>query len=1298
MSRARVKSVPSERAARRRVAGARGIATGVAPACELAILDALPEYLIVLDCQGMMIAANAVWRALARARGGERADYGLKEPYLEVAAAVLHGPCGAAEADAAIADMVTGGAVKAVVEYRMGDAAGERWLQLLATRSTVGDVCRIILLYLDITERKRAEHEAQTRADQQAAVAELGRRALMGVPLAVLREEAVRAVARGCRVPLVKILMITSPAQARLVAGLGWKEGLIGLADVSLGQESQAGYTLACAEPVIVSDLRCERRFSGPALLHDHGVISGISVIIGGKPGPWGVLGAHTTTERRFSRDDVNFVHSIANVLAEATDRARTEAEIRHSSALLRMAAHTAHLGGWTYDPQRDVMAWSGELCALHGVREPTRSLGEALAFVVPGLRDAARASWRRCVDAGEPFDIEIQITTAQGRLVWVRALGSAEWSATGDILHVQGAYQDITEKKNAERELANAHRALQMLSRCNEALAWSDDETALLNEICKIAVEIGGYRMAFVGYPEQDAAHTIRPVAYAGHEGARFLADTHMSWDAGTPAGHGAAGRALRSGVFVCYENLDAQIPIVPWYDRARACGYRAVFCLPLKDHLQTFGVLCLYAGEARTLGPEEVRSLKELAANLAFGIRHARSESHRRAMESVLEVAAAGSAAGGDEFFTDLTRDIARALKAWGVFVVRLGGGGTFVAQAVIGVVAEAPVPAGDELLAGMPWAALVCDRQWVIPEPFARHCPQAQALHAAGVRAMVGQRLDNAEGAATGLLCAAFDRTPENLPIVHSALSVFAARAAGELARQEADRRIHEQAALLDKAHDAIILEDLEGRVVYWNAGASRLYGWDETQMRGRALRETIYGREGPPSRALAEVRARGEWVGEIVQTRRNGETITVESHWTLVRDAKGWPHAILHINTDITERLSVQNQLRQAQRLEAIGQLTGGIAHDFNNLLTVILGSSDLLAQGVAGRPELMRLADMSRAAAERGAQLTRRLLAFARRQALAPQSVDVNQLLRDMEGLLRGSLSENIEIHQILATDPWPALVDPAQLEGAILNLCINARDAMARGGRIAIETENVTLDAACGEAYADVAPGDYVALAISDTGCGIAPGDMQRVFDPFFTTKEFGKGTGLGLSMVYGFVRQSHGYIKISSEVGRGTIVKMLLPRARTDCAASAALVTKPPLPGGSEHILLVEDNELVRGYAERQLLALGYRVTAVGTAHEALAVLADETDIALLFTDIVMPGGMNGVELAACARAHDPRLRVLYTSGYSEHALAGQSDGALAHPFLRKPYRPADLAMRLREALRSSGPGLDGP
>jgi signal transduction histidine kinase/CheY-like chemotaxis protein len=379
-----------------------------------------------------------------------------------------------------------------------------------------------------------------------------------------------------------------------------------------------------------------------------------------------------------------------------------------------------------------------------------------------------------------------------------------------------------------------------------------------------------------------------------------------------------------------------------------------------------------------------------------------------------------------------------------------------------------------------------------------------------------------------------------------------------------------------------------------------------------------------------------------------------------------------------------------QIRQAQKMEAIGQLTGGVAHDFNNILTVITGTIEILGDAVKDRPHLSQITNMISAAASRGADLTQHLLAFARQQPLQPRSTDVNALVIDAARLLRPTLGEQIEIDSMLAHDCAPALIDPSQLSTAILNLALNARDAMPNGGKLTLETKNVVLDENYASMNSEVKPGNYVMIAVSDTGEGIPGTLLDKVFDPFFTTKDVDKGSGLGLSMVYGFVKQSNGHIKIYSEEGHGTAVKLYLPQAAGVATAPAAEIGVSGGGHGDESILIVEDDALVREYVVTQISRFGYHTLTASNAAEGLAIINGAERIDLLFTDVIIPGGMNGRQLATEALKRRPGLKVLYTSGYTENAIVhhGRLDAGVL--LLPKPYLSSDLARMIRTALAS--------
>ena len=389
-----------------------------------------------------------------------------------------------------------------------------------------------------------------------------------------------------------------------------------------------------------------------------------------------------------------------------------------------------------------------------------------------------------------------------------------------------------------------------------------------------------------------------------------------------------------------------------------------------------------------------------------------------------------------------------------------------------------------------------------------------------------------------------------------------------------------------------------------------------------------------------------------------------------------------------SSEITEQKIQEDRLRHAQKMEAVGQLTGGVAHDFNNLLAVIMGHVELLGDRLEDDENARDNIEIVIRAMDNAAALTDRLLTFSRQQTLSPVATDVTVLIGGLEDMLQRTLGETIDLRVIGAEDLWPATIDAHQFENALVNLSINARDAMPKGGMLTIETAKVTLDRTYADQNEGVVPGDYVKVAVSDTGFGMSPEVLEKVFEPFFTTKDVGEGSGLGLSMVYGFVKQSDGHITIYSEIERGTTVKLYMPRSRTDVDTQHPTDDRQDFARGSEHVLVVEDDENVRNVPVNILRGQGYRIVEAANAKEAIEQLETGQSCDLLFADVVLPGGMNGIELAAEARRIRPDIKVLHTTGYAENAVMRQGELVPEVMMVNKPYRRAELLRKVRATL----------
>jgi len=495
-------------------------------------------------------------------------------------------------------------------------------------------------------------------------------------------------------------------------------------------------------------------------------------------------------------------------------------------------------------------------------------------------------------------------------------------------------------------------------------------------------------------------------------------------------------------------------------------------------------------------------------------------------------------------------------------------------------------------------------------------------------------------------------------------------------------------------------ALYMLDPDGNVVNWNAGAERIKGYSRAEIVGSNF--SIFWTDedrlaGTPQKALAEAALHGKYEAEGWRVRKDGTRVWVNATINAIKGPGGELLGFAKITRDLTERRAAEERARQAQKMEGIGQITGGVAHDFNNLLTIIIGNLETLQRNVPQMDveRLRRSAENAMRGARRAESLTQRLLAFSRQQPLDPMPTDVGRLVTGMSELFRRTLGELVSIETVRDGGLWQAYVDPNQLELTILNLAVNARDAMPAGGKLTLETANVYLDEKYAATQAEVIPGQYVMLAVTDSGVGMPDAVKARAFDPFFTTKDIGHGTGLGLSQVYGFVKQSRGHVKIYSEPGEGTTIKLYFPRVYAQSSIAEEHAEAAPARGSTgETILVAEDDPDVRNYSCDTLGELGYCVLEAENGRSALSLIDSRTDIQLLFTDVGLPGGLNGRQLADEARKRRPNLRVLFTTGYARNAIV--HDGRLdpGVELITKPFSQAALAAKLRDILDAGHAG----
>jgi len=934
---------------------------------------------------------------------------------------------------------------------------------------------RFRLLRQDDTARDARltlSEERLRAARQQEAVAHLGQQALAGAPVAELTDAAVALAARALEVEFASLLELRPESRTLLLrAGVGWRADAVGRTILPADADSHAGYVLRSTGQVVVEDLTSERRFESSPLLTSHGVVSSLSVLVHGKERPFGILGAHTPCRRDFTIHDTHFLQAIANVLATAIDRARTEAALRSSEEHFRSLIENAS----------DIVTVVGENGVFrYASPSVERVLGygpsdllerSAFDYVHPeDIALVAEALARAIQRPGSPQSAQFRFRAQDGSWRLLDAVGQAR-AERGGSAHLIVNARDVTERRRQERALRENKERL---------------------------------RTVIAGAPL-----------------VLFALDGH--------------------GVFTMVEGR---------------------------------GLDALGVRPALLVG----RSAFELYADLPHALADVRRALAGETFSSVVEV---------------------------------------------FGVVFET----------------------WYSP-------------------------VRDGDGPVAGVIGVGTDITERR-------------RAEEALRRSEESHR-----ALVQHASYAIYRSTPDGRFLTVNPALVAMLGYESAeQLLGVDLATDVYADRGERARILARFERSGDAIEgvEVTWKRRNGQVILVRLAGRAVRRADGTIECFETIAEDVTERRALEEQLRQSQKLEAIGQLTGGIAHDFNNLLTIILANAQLLAKAIPTtlEPAHADLRDVM-SAALRGRVMVKELLGFARRSRLELQPVSLGGLIRDLSGFLRRILPADVEIVTLDRDDLPDVRADMHAAEQIVFNLATNARDAMPNGGVLRLETGMVHLSEeqrlACGAQRA----GDHVCLAVEDTGVGMDAATRARMFEPFFTTKEQGKGTGLGLATVYGLVQQHGGGIEVDSDPGKGTRFRIYFPLAEEAAAPKPERPGEPEARGGSETLLVVEDDDQLRRSAKRVLEEAGYQVLTAADGLEALEALRHSTGVRLVFSDLVMPR-LGGRALYDAARREGHTVPFLFASGYSDPDRAASLDPAM---LLHKPWTEHDLLTRLREVL----------
>jgi len=811
----------------------------------------------------------------------------------------------------------------------------------------------------------------------------------------------------------------------------------------------------------------------------------------------------------------------------------------------------------------------------------------------------------------------------------------------------------DITGRRRAETRIRSLNRVYAVLSDVNQAIVRVRDPQALFAEACRIAVETGGFRMAWVGLLDAPA-NSVRPVAHAGVTDG-YLEKLQIGLrESDGPRALGPTASALRQGVHAVSNDIAHDPRMAPWRDDALARGYRASAAFPLTVNGETLGTFNLYASEPGFFDGEELSLLDELAMDLAFAMETARLEG--------------------------VGRQLATAIEQSPVSVVITDADGRieYVNPAFTWITGYAP----EEALGGNPrmlksgkqepalyqelWATIQAGKSWhgELVNRRKDGSLYTQELTIAPVR--------EATGRVTHFVAISQDIT--------------------ERKRVEASLRASENRyrTLFDRNLAGVYRTALDGRVLECNDAFARIFGYASREEALRGDANELYPTPAIREAFLDLLKADGGIVNhEFEGRRKDGSVVWLLENAHLVEGAETAAGGIIEGTLlDITERRNMEAELRQAQKIEAIGRLAGGVAHDFNNILGVILGYGELVESELPpGSPVREPVAEMMKAA-QRAATLTRQLQAFSRKQILQPKRLDLNDLVANAHTMLGRLIGEDITIVVRPAVDLGTAQADPGQIDQILLNLAVNARDAMPKGGTLTLETANIAFDDEYAADHGPATPGRYVMLAVSDTGVGMDAETQNRIFEPFFTTKPAGQGTGLGLATVYGIVKQSAGYIWVYSEPGLGTTFKIYLPRVDEMPDGISPASPSESTRGGDETILLVEDNAALREVTRRRLEELGYTVLLAADGAEALALAGARSEpIDLLLTDVVMPN-LGGGELAQRLAALRPGLRVLYMSGYTDGAIEQHGVLAAGVMLLEKPFSGEQLLRAVRVVL----------
>ncbi len=999
-----------------------------------------------------------------------------------------------------------------------------------------------------------------------------------------------------------------------------------------------------------------------------------------------------------------------------AQNNSDAEEQLHKNQLLLKMAGRAARLGGWSFDVGSQQLAWSDETCEIQDLppgHQPT--LEEGIAAYTAEYRDMVATTVSHCLSEGKAFDFEAELITARQRRIWVRVIGEAVRDAKGTIVGFQGALQDITTQRAHEIERhALATKLSATLQHMSDAFFTLDRNwhiTYVNEEMTRTVMRT-----------RQEMLHQRIWDVFPGTEHSRFRDCYQRVMDTGKAANEVDYDEPLDKwfevrahptdeGVAVYFQDVTQKRRDEEQLRLLQACVERMndVIVVTEAEPIDGDGPRILYVNEAfeRHTGyrPHEVLGktprilqgpgtqrdvLDRIRANLQRW-EPVREEilNYKKNGEEIwleLDIVPVADATGWYTHWISIERNIterkhaAEALRQKDNLLKvggRVGKIGGWTAMPSVNAVEWS-----DEIYAMLDWPRVSPP---TLGEFLSIFSSDSRASFKAALDACIARgtsfdrefQITTCAGELKWVRVVAEPALTEagHVSGVHGALQ-------DTTLMKQVEERLREQAALLDKAQDAIWVLNLDGTIAFWNRSAERIYGWTADEVRNRGARELLFNNPNVFDRCQQTVMEQGEWVGEIEHKTHDGKHILLVSRWTLVRNEAGLPRSILAINTDITHQKLLEQQFLRAQRMESIGTLAGGIAHDLNNVLAPIMMSIELL-KGSLPDPDDQAVLKTIAVSARRGADMIKQVLSFARGVEGKRHEVRIADVLRDLDQILSETISKNISIVSSVAPDLWQVQADPTQLQQVLMNLCVNARDAMPGGGRIVILAENMTVDAHYAAMNIESRVGAYVKIEVEDNGSGIPTDIQERVFDPFFTTKPVGEGTGLGLATTLAIVKSHGGFVRMYSEVDKGTRFRIYLPADPQAVGAQSSPPRTTVPRGNGELIMVVDDEAAIRQVTRQTLEAYGYRVIVASNGAEAVALYAQNIQgIALVLTDMMMPV-MDGPATIQALRQINPAVRLIGASGISQNGKVAKAAGSDLDHFLPKPYT-AEVMLRL--------------